>query len=180
MKVIGIDPSMRSTGICVMDGDDVRYHLICSSPTKKLLNLRLPFLTVHQYEAEAVEGTAIEKETTKMNNIYKVISALREILELERPDRVIIEAVAMMAATHGRLDQLSYLNGIIRYVCYLMGIPCYAIISTSNKLQFSGMGNAKKEDMVRCWKLADPRMNNLSGYKLDDLADAYALACFPI
>lgn len=181
MKVMGIDPSMRSTGICLMTDDQPpEYHLICSSPTKKLLNLNCPFIHVHRYDAVVVEGNSVQKEWYKMKNVQKVIDAFTNILHLYCPHYCVIEAIAMAAGSHGRLDQLSFLNGCMRYVCYLHNTPCYAVVATTNKLKFSGMGDAKKEDMVRCWKLADPRVSQYNGYKLDDLADAYALSLFPI
>lgn len=177
MIVIGVDPSIQSTGIYINKPCDVKdqYHLICSKPTKKLL--ACPLVTCHKYDYLPPDGDFMEKERRKTWNVCQIISIYKEILIDVMPDYCVIEAIAMSAA--GRIDALAMLNGGMRYVNHTMGIPIYAVPPTSNKLQFTGNGQAPKEVMVESWKRMDPRMMQVSG-KVDDLADAYALANFPV
>lgn len=175
MKVIGIDPSMRSTGIYC----DGKYILIASNPTKKLIKSQNEFLIVYQYEAESVKDkTSIEKEVAKTKNIKSILDIIKTILIKEKPAQVNIEAIAMGAS--GRIDELAGLNYGIRLLCLELNIPFLAIPPTTNKLKFTGNGHATKEMMIEAWKMCDKNAQKLLniGKGLDDLADAYALSVF--
>lgn len=170
MIIMGVDPSLRSTGIAIRDGSDVKYHIICSKMTRKMAALDLPFLEIHTYEPSIIE----DKECRKMADVNSVIDIFEHILWSNRIDVLYIESIAMSA--NGRIDQLAFINGCMRRACYARGVPCYAISPSTNKKNFTGNGHATKDDMIKYWKMADDRFD--INIKLDDLADAYALACF--
>lgn len=178
--IIGIDPSMRSTGMCIWDGNKHKYYLIAASPTKKLQNFSHPALRVVAYTPTPVKDrTSIGKEWAKTDNVETVVSAVRDILLIYKPEYVVVEAVAYGAS--GRIDELAGLNYAIRLVARGLDIPVYAVTPTSNKMHFSGNGQATKDIMVESWKACDPVAHELCniGKGPDDLADAYALCHYP-
>lgn len=178
--VIGIDPSMRSTGVCVWDGYEHKYYLVAASPTKKLRNFVHNNLKVLAYIPTPVKDkTSIGKEWAKTDNVETVASLVKKIFLIYKPDRVVIEAVAYGAS--GRIDELAGLNYAIRLAARGQDIPVYAVTPTSNKMLFSGNGQATKDIMVESWKACDPVAHELCsiGKGPDDLADAYALCHYP-
>lgn len=180
--IIGVDPSMRSTGVCVYNKatNEHKYFLVAASPTKKLRNFKHDHLNVIAYTPSAVKDkTAIGKEWAKTDNVEMVASMVEKIILIYKPERVVIEAVAYGAS--GRIDELAGLNYAIRLAARGQDVPVYAVTPTTNKMEFAGNGQATKEMMVASWKACDPIANDLLsiGKGPDDLADAYALCHFP-
>lgn len=177
--VMGIDPSMRSTGICVWDGSEYKYFIVAANPTKKLLNFTHRSFSVLPYEQVPVKGkTSIGKEWAIADNIASVCGMVEKILLIYKPEYVVMEACAFAAG--GRVADLSGLNHCLRQEVRRHGIPIYVIPPTTNKLEFTGNGQATKDMMVEAWKACDPVANELLGAgKVDDLADACALCRFP-
>lgn len=178
--ILGIDPSLRSTGICIKKDDLTEYHLITTHITKKLENNCPDWLHIHLYEP--VKGTrdwtSVEKECIKTADVRSIIVIFEDILKSYYSiDYAVIEAIAMAAS--GRIDELAMINGAMRMACMNAGIPIYAVPPTTNKMIFSGNGQADKDIMIACWKALEKKSQYLQG-KIDDLADAYSLACFPI
>lgn len=176
---MGIDPSIRSTGICVWDGAGYKYFVVVANPTKKLLKFEHPAFGVLAYTPESVKGkTSIGKEWAIADNIASVCGMVEKILLIYKPEYVVMEACAFAAG--GRVADLSGLNHCLRQEVRRHGIPIYVVPPTSNKLEFAGNGQATKEMMVEAWKACDPVANELLGAgKIDDLADAFALCRFP-
>lgn len=178
--LIGIDPSMRSTGICIWTGEEHKYYLIAAKPTKKLLKFKHQNLKVIPYNPVEVKNkTAIGKENAKTDNVATVCHLIEKILYIYKPSRVTVEAIAYGA--NGRIDELAGLNYCIRLIAKKLDIPVYAVSPTTNKMEFTGNGQATKEMMVTSWQACDPRAVELCdiGKGPDDLADAYALCHFP-
>ena len=178
--IVGIDPSMRSTGICIWDGYEHKYCLVAANPTKKLQKFSHRNLKVIGYTPTPVKDrTSIGKEWAKTDNVESVVSVIEKILLIYKPERVVVEAIAYGAS--GRIDELAGLNYAIRLVARKLGIPVYAVTPTSNKMHFAGNGQATKDIMVASWKACDPVAQALCdiGKGPDDLADAYALCHYP-
>lgn len=179
-KVMGIDPSMRSTGICIAHENKYKYILIPSAPTKKLLNFKHKSLEILNYEPESVKDkTSVGKEMAIASNIKSIVDRIEQLIKKHKPDYIVIESCAFAAA--GRVADLSGLNHCIRYVAARVGVPCYAVVSTTNKLLFTGNGQATKEMMVESWKVCDPVARDIVaiGKSAEDLADAFSLSLFP-
>lgn len=177
--IMGLDPSMRSTGVCVWDGSEYKYFIVAANPTKKLLKFTHPAFSVLAYTPESVKDrTSIGKEWAITENIASVCGMVEKILLIYKPEYVVMEACAFAAG--GRVADLSGLNHVLRQTIRKMGIPVYAVPPTSNKLEFTGNGQATKDMMVEAWKACDYVANELLGAgKVDDLADAFALCRFP-
>lgn len=177
MHILGIDPSLSSTGIYSNKRNE--YWLICSKPTKKLQNSKIKGLNVLAYDyTPQTNLTGPEREQSKTVNVYNIITILRGLLKKLKPDRVILEAVAFNAG--GTIDSLAGLNYGIRCCCLDLNIPFFVLSPTTVKKHFVGNGGANKELMIGAWKAVEPRSERiLSVNKGDDLADAYALCHFP-
>ena len=179
MTVIGIDPSMNSTAICINEDGKYSYKLLATKPTKKMLkaaegmeNLRIN--TVCKLPNEK----GVLGEINKTKNINYIMEFVRLYFTLYQPDYVVIEAPAFNAV--GRVSDLSGLNYAIRLECIVNHIPVYPISPTAVKMQTVGNGQATKEMMVQTWLKLFPEFVPLESMKVDDLADAWALCSFPV
>ena len=171
---------MRSTGVCVRIGDQHKYYVIVSNATKKLLQFKHKALTILPYEPVPVKDkTSVGKEEAIASNIETIVNKISCIINHYKPEYVIIEAVAFAAA--GRTADLSGLNHCIRYAVRQLGVPIYAVTNNTNKMLFTGNGQATKEMMVESWKACEHDANELVkiGKSAEDLADAYSLSHFP-
>lgn len=181
--IMGIDPSMRSTGICIDTGESIKYILVVSHPTKKLLKYHHPALEVIPYEPVAVKGlTSIGKERAIASNIKSVVDIIDGIIKRYKPEYIVIESCAFGAA--GRVADLSGLNHCIRYVAAANDVPIHAVPPTTNKLEFTGNGQATKEMMDDSWAVCDRAIPHNEwtlalGKSIFDVADAYSLCNFP-
>lgn len=175
---MGIDPSMRSTGICVNEDGVHKYYIIAAHPTKKLQNFKHERFRLLQYEPESVKDkTSIGKEQAITTNIESVVNLCKSVMVRHKPNYIVIESCAFGAM--GRVADLSGLNHCIRYVARSLNIPIYAVPPTSNKMEFTGNGQATKEMMVSSWIACDPIASELCKIKCDDIADAFSLCHFP-
>lgn len=179
--IMGLDPSMRSTGVTVWDSDTKchKYYVVAAHPTKKLLKFVHPQFSVLPYEPVPVKDkTSIGKEDAITSNIEMVCNLCKKIMLAHQPEYIVIESCAFGAA--GRVADLSGLNHCLRLTARSLNIPIYAVPPTTNKMEFTGNGQATKEMMVESWKACDPVAVELCGlHKLDDIADSYALCHFP-
>lgn len=179
MTVIGIDPSMNSTGICINKDGKYIYKLIATKPTKKMLKEvegidSVEIVTVHKLPNER----GVVGEINKSKNINYILEYIRKLLDIYRPDYVVIEAPAFNAV--GRVSDLSGLNHAIRLECIVRNIPVWPLSPTAVKMQTVGNGQATKEMMIQTWLKIFPEYTKLASMKVDDLADAWALCVFPV
>ena len=172
--VMGIDPSLNSTGICINQDGQYKYKLLATKPTKKFVKAteNIPSVDIIILNKEPnVKG--VEGEINKTRNVAYIIHYVNFFLDLYRPDYVTIEAPAFSAS--GRVADLAGLNYAIRLACYDRHIPCYPIAPTSVKMQAVGNGHATKEMMIETWLHLFPEYESIKKEKIDDLADAWAL-----
>lgn len=177
MTIMGIDPSMRSTGICIRCEDKLpEYRLVCSTVTKKVRTFEHPRFRLHLYEPVPIKDlSGPDKELAKTINVRSVSTIISSILDEIRPDMVCIEALALHAV--GRIDELAGLNYAIRLACLERGIDLVVLTPSANKKLFTGNGAATKDMMVSAWEASTDVSNLLPlGKHREDLADAYALS----
>lgn len=185
MKTLGIDPSINSTGVCLRSSPEGLpiYTLIPSKPTKKLLSISHPRLTVAPYAKESASSKSApysDKELYKIHNILHICDIIHEILVETRPDRIIMEGISYGSTGSAALADLAGLNFCLRQEI-LRTLPDAGLVIASPmsvKMQAVGSGAATKDVMIDGWKLVDPIAQELPGIKIDDLADAYFLASY--
>ena len=169
MRILGIDPSFSSLGMCLYNTDNLstHYYLITEHPTKKLQNYSSPHLTQYFY-------TSYDKKdkTVDMRLIRDIITT---ILINTKPDRVVVEAPALRMVSRSA-SSLTGLNYVIRLTCLDNNIPCTTMPPTRIKKQFAGSGWAAKDEMIEQWLIHDPHASLIDIKKKDDLADAFSLA----
>lgn len=177
---MGIDPSIRSTGMCVIEDENIkgaRYYLITSSVTKKFIKNAKNLISIIQYEhVTPASPSALDKELAKTHNVISAAALIKHIIKTEHPDVVVLEAVAF--AANGTIDQLAGLNYIIRQDT--LEAECKLVVVSPSVIKKNAIGNgaAGKEDMIRAWFVVQPQFAVLSSQKVDDLADAYFMACY--
>lgn len=185
MYVLGIDPSINSTGVCLIDDENQNfkpiYWLIPSKPTKKLLNVRHERLTILPYEKNSTKDKIYsEKEYIKLENINGVCNNILYIIKLYDIQKINMEGISYGSVGSAALADLAGLNFCIRKTIYDYNskILINIIAPTSVKAIAVGSGQATKDIMIDAWKRLDPEMKDLcdNGYKIDDLADAYFIS----
>lgn len=167
--IIGIDPSMNSTGICINKNGKYTFKLLATKPTKKFRAALENTQGIDLYIVE--KEPTIEGQDTTTKNINHILTYIKTILAAYKPDYVMIEAPAFSAS--GRTSDLSGLNYAIRLECLNRDIPCHPIFPTSVKKGAIGNGRATKDMIVQTWLKLFPQYSHLQAHKIDDLADAY-------
>lgn len=182
--VLGIDPSIRSTGLCIWRTNELGestndYFLITSKITKKMASIDDPHICIQSYTSKDVKNlTSIGKEQSKTYNVKMISAYINNILMSFHPDYIVMEAIAY--AANGTIDQLAGLNYVIRMSAMTLNIPIYIIPPTTIKMESVGNGQATKEIMIDTWQKLETKLNkDIFNIKCDDLADAYFMAHFP-
>ena len=150
MVFIGIDQSTTNTGIVVIDEEQeiIEFELV-KDKTKDIIDRSL---------------IMIEKVKSKIGQ-YK-------------PDdcKVCVEGISFFSK--GRIDKLAMLLGGIFYGLKAEGYEVGLVPPNSLKQSFTGSGKAKKEDMLASCPKEILDLFREKEKKIDDLVDAYALACY--
>jgi len=146
---IGIDPSSTNTGVVIFVGDEVSFKLL--SPNK-----------VKDFDERVV---FILKELKK---IYDNFYGLDVAVAMESPSYM----------SKGRTSQLSMLCGAIYYWLLVNNVPVTLVQPSKLKKFFTGDGRADKGKMISIVPKSIMVQFNDKHKKVDDLADAYALAKF--
>lgn len=175
MKVIGLDLSINSTGVCINNNGKYKYFLVCSKITKKMREFNNKDIKIIEYTKNTVEGEYSEKESIKTSNLYNIINELKKIIKKEKPDECRIEGISYGSTGSAALVDLSGLNFMVRQMLLDLGVPFRVISPTSNKKFAVGNGGADKDVMVNSWLRLQPHLAGID-IKIDDLADAFFLS----
>lgn len=181
MRVIGIDPSINSTGVCVRDGDTYIYYIISSKTTKKMDSFVHKYVSILKYIKDDTKNMEYsDKEYTKTNNYLRIIDHLKNIIEKHKPERIIMEGISYGSVSGSSLVDLAGINFLIRSLCIQYGIPYTIVSPTSLKKFVCANGQAEKEVIIESWKRMDKNINNITDIKIDDLADAFFLSNYTV
>lgn len=147
--VVGIDPSLTSTGLVVINkGIVTEQHAIVSKPSKE----KTP-----------------KAETERLMTIRDSIT--RSVVTARKPSVVLIEGLAFMARNTTALVQLAGLNYFIRETLVRGMIPFVIVSPTSLKKFASGKGNVDKNvvmmEVYKRWGFSPEN---------SDVCDAFVLA----
>lgn len=177
MILMGIDPSINSTGVCVYKDLKNIYYNIVPKLTKKMIvnkNLYINFIKYEKYDTKDL--TYSEKEDIKTTNIYNIGLQIEKLIEEYNPDIINMEGVAY--SSNGSVVDLAGLNYIIRVLAKKHNKNINILSPTSVKKFATGNGQAEKNIMIDAWKRLDTNIDNINDLKIDDLADAYFIAHF--
>ena len=186
-KILGIDQSLNSTGVCLLteetflnDGKIVvkrkyNYWIIASKMTKKMEQFRYKNINIIGYNKRVGEDYE-SKEAAKTLNIFDICSVIDSIIKKYKPDCICMEGISYGNVGSASLVDLAGLNYCIRMVALNRGLAFHIISPTQLKKEATGNGGAEKEEMVWAWKQCDPTIKDVAEIKIDDLADAFFLA----
>ena len=181
--IIGIDPSINSTGICVRNPNtgESKYYIITSKMTKKMKLFDNQYIMFLPYDKQDVKDEDYsKKENLKFLNIVNICSRLISIIdslsdfELE----AYMEGVSYGSVGSAALVDLSFLNSALRMTLINRSVPFTIVSPTSLKKFACANGQADKNLMIDAWKRMDKNIANITDIKIDDLADSYFLSCY--
>ena len=179
--VIGIDPSFSSTGISIVkDGSLLKSYIVTHCrPKVKYTKIAEQYNNIFEYVH--YEYMVTGDELLKTQNVIEATKAIISIILLYKMQNyeieVYMEGVAFSSRRTQSLVELGALNYNIRINLIKLGIPFHIITPSANKKAFTGNGAADKELMIKTFLMLNPSYRPLVGYiKMDDIADAYALA----
>lgn len=181
--VIGIDPSFSSTAIVVVkDGSLLKSYIVThNKPKVKYTKIAEQYNNIFEYVN--YEYVVSENELIKTQNIIEATNSILSIILLYKNQgykiEVYMEGVAFSSRRTQSLVELGALNFNIRINLIKHDIPFHIITPSANKKAFTGNGAADKELMIKTFLMLNPSYQPLVGYiKMDDIADAYALATY--
>lgn len=175
--IIGIDPSINSTGICVKGDDSIKYYMIVSKKTKKMKDFKNPNLVIFDYiKKDTKDLDYPKKEYIKAYNVYQICDLVNKIIMVNQPKKILMEGISYGSVSGASLADLSGLNFALRNVFIENKIPFEIISPTSVKKFATANGNADKNLIIDAWKRLDPNIKNIKDIKVDDLADSYFIA----
>ncbi len=160
MIYIGIDQSINSSAVCIINDDGTAtYHIITPKITKNQKKIQSDKIKYHTYS----------KSKSITDNINSICDILKSIISPIGQYKIALENVAYNAKGSSLID-LCMLNGAIRRT--FPDIQSYP--PTSVKKFFTGNGHAPKDLMIYSWKKLENL--DLKNIKCDDIADSYAIA----
>ena len=147
MRVLGIDPSLRSTGYAVLEGDRRGQRVL-------------------EYGVVKTRGGAAIPES-----IGRITRSIEEVIQRQQPDCLAIEEVFTARNSRVALN-LGHVRGAIILVCEKCGLEIVSYAATRIKETVAGYGRAGKEQVqhmvVRTLRLTETPPS--------DAADALAAA----
>lgn len=147
MRVLGVDPSLRSTGYAILDGD---------RRSQKVLEYGL----IKTKSVDSLE-----------DSLVKIADAIEGVVKEHSPDCLAIENI--FTARNNRVAlQLGHVRGVIILVCERKGLTTYPYAATRIKETVAGYGRASKEQVQHMVV----RSLGLLEVPPDDAADALAAA----
>ena len=183
MIVMGIDPSINCTGICIYDTitNNHIYYMIVSKCTKKMKDFKHDTVTIKEYnKLDSNKGEYHIKEYNKAQNILDIVYYIKDIMNWHEPDLVQMEGVSYGSTGSAALVDLAGLNFSIRMMLIDEDVNFNILAPTTVKKFAVGNGAADKNVMVASWKMLDKNISDINDIKVDDLADSFFIAHYNI
>lgn len=191
MVSAGIDPSINSTGVCIMECagtiESIKtfYYIVGNKPKKSTANFidsnqdKFGYIDYGKVDASK-EKEYYKKELLKTENILKSAEALNDILTCACPDIAVMEGVSYGSTSGASIVDLAGLNFVYRTVLIDNVCDDMVIASPMEIKKFAtGNGGVDKDIMIRVWSLCE-KLDIDPKAKVDDLADAYFMALYGV
>lgn len=180
--IIGIDPSINSTGISIkFDNNTYIYYIISSKMTRKMESFSHKYVNILKYEKQDIKNLDYSnKEIEKTHNFMRLIDKIQSIIDEYKPGHVVMEGISYGSISGSSLVDLAGINFLIRSICIKSGIPITIVSPTSLKKFVCANGQADKDVIIDSWKKMDKNISDIKDIKIDDLADAYFLSNYPV
>ena len=174
--VIGLDLSLRHSGIIIMNGQEEILHkesiVVLDRQKDKKKYYKIKFKVNDEYLDEEVDITDLATHT--LDHYLRIISIKNRVMKLIKEYNVkvaAIEGYSYGSFKKGVLAQIAESSGLVKSSLREKNIPFYIVPPKSLKVFISGNGNAKKEEMQH----AILKKFFLS-FEDDNEADAFGLA----
>lgn len=177
---IGLDLSIKSTGVCVRDTETGKcfYYIIAAKLTKKQKAFKHDQLTFIEYSwlKPDKDDSFHIREQKKTNNIWQIKQEIYDIISKWNDVECTIEGISYGSSSSAALADLSGLNYAVRCMLKDNSVPFRLAAPMQLKKFAVGNGGADKVMMTDAWKRCQPEMADISEIKDDDIADAYFLS----
>ena len=194
---VGIDPSINSTGVCILETDDNNKQVNCkfyiikgSKLTKKESKAEDDNAKMFQYILYDKLDTSTKNiedyktlEWNKTQNMINVCKCIKDIVfkYIANHNDVLNVYVCQEGISYGStiktksVFDLAGLNYLLRSTFINSNICKYFVIAAPSEIKkfATGKGNASKEMMINTFSCIFP---NLQLPKIDDICDAYFMA----
>ena len=194
---VGIDPSINSTGVCILETDDSNKQVNCKfyiikngKLTKKESKAEDDNAKIFQYVLYEKLDTSIKNiedyktlEWNKTKNMINVCKCIKDIVfkYIANHNSVLNVYVCQEGISYGStiktksVFDLAGLNYLLRSTFINSSVCNYFVIASPSEIKkfATGKGNANKEMMVNMFSCIFP---NLQLPKVDDICDAYFMA----
>lgn len=179
---IGIDPSLNSTGVCVNSNGAKHYYIITGHMTKAMSSFKHKDIEYRPYEKQDTNkklNTYNTVENHKSLNVMHICDEIERIVKQHPGCAVNMEGISYGSAGSAALADLAGLNFAIRLTLLKSGVQHIGIVTPGALKKFAtANGSADKDLMVHSWLVCEPHLKEVTGIKVDDLADAYFLSCY--
>ncbi len=147
MRILGVDPSLRSTGYAIVEGDRKKQKVI-------------EFGLIKTRSSESLE-----------DSLKHIAASIEKIVREHTPDCLAIENI--FTARNSRVAlQLGHVRGVVILVCTSCGLETFPYAATRIKETVAGYGRASKEQVQHMVT----RTLGLTETPPTDAADALAAA----
>lgn len=178
---MGIDPSINCTGVCVKYDNKYIYIMIPAKMTRKMKEFKHDSVYIKPYnKLDTKDLEYDQKESVKVENMYQISNILETLIKEYNINYVYMEGISYGSVGSAALADLAGLNFTIRYMLKRNNIPFHIVSPTSLKKFAVANGSADKNLMIYAWQNAEPSLKDVKDIKVDDLADAYFLANYPL
>jgi len=188
---IGIDQSVNSTGVTVIDGDNTRFYLVKSKPLTKREAIAADSIScmrciVYQKLERDNGDSYTTSEMKKLKNhieISNIISSIvTESAKGGEETYIAMEGVSFGSTSTNSIVDLAMLSAVIR--CKILEIADKSngkmslhILTPSEVKKFaSGNGTASKEILSKMFLSLFSKLSAIK--KVDDLADSFWIASY--
>ncbi|UCF88132.1 MAG: crossover junction endodeoxyribonuclease RuvC [bacterium] len=147
MRILGVDPSLRSTGYAILEGDRRKQKVV-------------EFGLIKTTSSESLE-----------DSLKHIAASIEDVVRQHAPDSLAIENV--FTARNSRVAlQLGHVRGVVILVCTRCGLNVHPYAATRIKETVAGYGRASKEQVQNMVA----RTLGLAENPPSDAADAIAAA----
>ena len=147
MRILGVDPSLRSTGFALIEANGSEFKSICHGRVKNPPSL-LP-----------------------SRCLVRISDAIASLIDEHKPDAMAVEGLVYVQNTRISFT-LGQVRGVAIAAAAARGLPIYEYAPRKVKQAVTGLGGAGKQQVGRMVKM----MLGLTEAPQEDAADALAVA----
>lgn len=191
---VGIDPSLNSTGICILFYEenklikDMYYIIKPNKLTKKEQNaqdslINFNYVLYEKIDLDMYKDNNLFSEYWKTINMISIVNKIKECIydNIKEKENYILyivqEGISYGSSIRTKsVFDLAGLNYMIRKeFINKEDIRFFISPPTHIKKFATGIGNCKKEQVIELFKMIQPELSK-NVPKVDDIADAYFMA----